>query len=52
MTVPSPNSCRYCDVDRDAHLQRWVPEVDWHGWIEPTDEQRKARMLAAREVRP
>lgn len=46
--LPSPNACRWCDVDKDVHLQRWVPAVKWHGWTEPTDAQRKARMLARR----
>lgn len=45
---PSPNACRYCDTDRATHLQRWAPGVKWHGWCEPTPEQRKARMLARR----
>lgn len=50
-TLPSPNACRWCDIDRETHLQRWAIGVMWHLWVEPTDEQRKARMLAAREAR-
>ncbi len=45
---PSPNACRWCDVDRESHLQRWAPGVGWHVWVEPTTEQRKERMLKRR----
>lgn len=48
--LPNPNGCRYCGTDRDKHLQRWAPGAKWHGWVEPTPEQRKARMLARRDV--
>lgn len=47
---PNPNGCRFCGVDRDTHLQRWAPGVEWHRWAVPTDEQRKARLLARREA--
>lgn len=47
-TLASPNACRWCDIDRENHLQRWMPGTRWHTWVEPTDEQRKARILARR----
>lgn len=50
-TVPNPNGCRWCGVDRDKHLQRWDPTVEWHVWVEPTSAQRKRRMLE-RRARP
>ena len=48
--LPNPNGCRFCGVDRETHLQRWAPGVEWHRWAVPTDEQRKARLLARREA--
>ncbi|ATE56355.1 hypothetical protein CNX65_26335 [Actinosynnema pretiosum] len=50
-TVVSPNGCRWCGADKLAHGRLWVPEVKWHGWVEPSSEQRKARMLARRKAR-
>jgi hypothetical protein len=50
--TPNPNSCRHCEVDREEHLQRWHPDAGWHTWIEPTSEQRKARMLTRRTPHP
>lgn len=49
--LPNPNGCRWCGVDKQRHHQRWAPEVKWHGWAEPTGEQRKHRMLARRARR-
>jgi hypothetical protein len=46
--TPNPNGCRHCGVDRESHLQRHVEPVGWHVWVEPTDTQRKERMLAHR----
>lgn len=46
--IPHPNGCRWCGADREEHLQRWTPTVKWHVWVEPTDEQRKQRLLARR----
>lgn len=46
--APAPNACRWCGVDRQEHMQLYVEGVGWHGWAEPTDAQRKARMLARR----
>jgi len=41
-----PSACRFCDVPEREHMQRWKWGVGWHVWNEPTQEQRKARMLA------
>lgn len=41
-----PNACGWCGVPEHEHLQRWVIGAGWHVWTEPTQEQRKARMLA------
>lgn len=48
--LPSPNACRYCDIDQAEHLQRWAPGAGWHQWTKPTDEQRKARLMARRSA--
>jgi hypothetical protein len=49
MRIPTPNSCRHCAVPERVHFQRWSDGIGMHTWVEPTDEQRKARMLARRE---
>jgi hypothetical protein len=41
-----PSACRFCDVPEREHMQRWKWGVGWHVWNEPTQEQRKERMLA------
>lgn len=41
-----PSACRFCDVPEREHMQRWKSGVGWHVWAEPTQEQRKERMLA------
>ncbi|GAA2457115.1 hypothetical protein [Streptomyces macrosporus] len=43
-----PSGCRWCGVEEREHMQRWKSSVGWHQWAAPTDEQRKARMLARR----
>ncbi|MFC8531883.1 hypothetical protein [Nocardia sp. NPDC057227] len=48
--VPAPNGCQHCGIDKDQHLQRWAPGVRWHQWVEPTDEQRKRRLLDRRNA--
>lgn len=48
--TPAPSGCRHCGVEAREHLQRWTAAARWHSWVEPTQEQRKARMLARREV--
>lgn len=48
----NPNACAVCDVDREKHLTRYAPDRSgkpgWHQWVAPTDEQRKARLIARR----
>lgn len=43
---PAPNACAHCGIDRDEHMRPIADALGWHGWTEPTDEQRKARLLA------
>jgi hypothetical protein len=45
-STPEPGGCRWCGVPEREHLQQWKPPVGWHVWENPTQEQRKARMLA------
>ena len=44
----SPNGCRWCGVDYQEHYQRWHPDGGRHGWIQPTQDQIKARILKRR----
>ncbi|MGA4544419.1 hypothetical protein ACPA54_30970 [Uniformispora flossi] len=44
--ITPPNGCRWCGIGQYEHAQRWMPEVGWHEWTPPTDEQRKSRMKA------
>jgi hypothetical protein len=46
-----PNGCAYDGIERREHATRWVMGPDLHTWIEPSDEQRKRRMLARRAAR-
>jgi hypothetical protein len=46
----NPNGCHWCGEDRERHVQLWHPEVGWHQWVEPTDEQRKERLLQRRDA--
>lgn len=48
---PTPNGCRWCGIEKLRHYQRWTEPVGWHGHVEPTDDQRLARMLARRTER-
>lgn len=48
IAVP-PNSCQHDGIDKHDHAWRWVQGVGWHNWAEPSDELRKARMLARRD---
>lgn len=45
-TTPNPNGCRYCGQEKHSHANSWVPSVGGHNWVEPTNDQRKARMKA------
>ena len=49
--LAEPNACAACDAGKDEHLQRWSPDLGWHGWIAPRNEVRFARMLARRRTR-
>lgn len=49
--LPNPNGCMWCGTDPQTHLMRWVPDVKWHLWVEPTDAQRKERIQARRANR-
>lgn len=50
MSDRTVNGCRWCGVPRREHAQRWTEGVGWHTHVEPTDEQRKARLLAGTEA--
>jgi hypothetical protein len=43
-----PNACQHCGVPQQRHFRRWTEDVGRHGWTEPTDAQRLARMRARR----
>jgi hypothetical protein len=43
-----PNGCLYCGTDKRIHATRWAMGPGLHGWIEPTNEVRKQRLLARR----
>jgi hypothetical protein len=47
-TLITPNGCRWCGLPERDHYRQWKPPVGWHGWVAPTDAQRKDRMLARR----
>ena len=49
-TPASPNGCRWCGVNEREHVQLWAEGRGWHGWEEPTPEQRRSRMLTRRAV--
>lgn len=46
-----PDACAWCDTPRTEHLQQWAPERKWHGWAEPSDALRLARMTARHTAR-
>lgn len=48
---PTPDGCRECALPGRGHYRRWTRSVGWHGWIEPSDAQRLARMKARRARR-
>jgi hypothetical protein len=49
--LEAPNGCAYDGIERREHYTRWVMGPGLHTWIEPSDEQRKRRMLARRAAR-
>jgi hypothetical protein len=46
--LSSPNGCRFCGIDQQQHATRWTPGPGLHTFTEPTNAQRKTRMLARR----
>lgn len=46
--APLPGACRWCGYPSHGHANRWVPGQRWHAYVQPTQEQIKARMLAQR----
>lgn len=46
-----PNACAVCDWPQRHHYQLWHADAGYHGWQEPSDQLRLARMLRAREAR-
>jgi hypothetical protein len=46
LRLVNPSACGWCGIDEAEHCTRWVKGAGWHFWQAPTDEQRKARMLA------
>lgn len=51
ITLPSPNSCKFCGIDMQNHGDRSSAEVGLHMWEAPTNQQRKARMIAIRNLK-
>lgn len=48
VAIPTPDGCRHCGTAEREHAQQHHPDVGFHGWVEPTSDQRKERMLARR----
>lgn len=49
--TPTPFGCRWCGYERRSHGQLFLPRRGFHAWVQPTQAQIKARMLARRNVR-
>lgn len=49
-TSPPVGGCRWCGIYKTDHALRWVPGKKWHSFVEPTDAQRTARLLALRKA--
>lgn len=49
--VQNPMGCRWCGIDQPDHEDWWVPEVGWHRWTQPTQDQIKQRMRERRALR-
>lgn len=46
---PNPGGCRWCGIDRQRHYQTYHgPDLGSGGFVDPTQEQIKERMLANR----
>lgn len=50
-TAPSPFGCRWCGRERRSHGQLFLPRRGFHQWVQPTQVQIKARMVARRNAR-
>lgn len=50
-TTPHPNGCRWCGYEQRGHAQRYSRAVGNHIWVEPTNQQRLARMKKRRNDR-
>lgn len=49
---PNPGGCRFCGVDKPNHCQIWHgPGIGIGGFVDPTQEQIKERMLERRKLR-
>lgn len=49
-TTPTPNGCRWCGREQYAHGCWFVPGRGYHSWVQPTQTQIKARMVARRNA--
>jgi hypothetical protein len=50
-TTPTPFGCRWCGREERAHGCWYMPRRGFHTWVQPTQAQIKARMLARRNAR-
>lgn len=50
-TFPTPFGCRWCGRDERSHGCLFMPRRGYHNWVQPTQAQIKARMLARRNAR-
>lgn len=48
---PTPFGCRWCGTEQGGHGHRWMPGKGMHVWVQPTQAQIKARMVARRNAR-
>lgn len=48
---PAPFGCRWCGAEQRFHGRRNLRGRNSHGWVQPTQAQIKARMLARRNAR-
>ncbi|KAF2774682.1 hypothetical protein [Streptomyces sp. OM5714] len=49
-TTPPPSGCRWCGREERDHGCWFVPRRGFHTWVQPTQAQIKARMLARRNA--
>lgn len=45
------NGCRWCGTSERQHCSRYIETIGQHTYTEPTDAQRKERLLALSEAR-